>query len=399
MSKATSPSGEYSVKKKPTIGTEDQIAPVLKPAEVDKSTRFLFEDIGPTNQPKVARRDGIKQSGPALDDKAPVFTPEQFSNVKSGGCPNGCCDSIPCCDVHETHCPRFGIFADFLYLHPRDADIAYALPQNGLVVGAAPNGPIATVDPQYEPGIRGGLSYYVDEHTRISSAYTFFESSAVSEVNNANFINPLLLFPNALNVGFAAQPVTAAYDIDFQLIDVQFEGAIKNTEKYWWGYLVGARYGALDQQLQVAYDFALPDGVRILDTTINFDGAGPRIGLQGERQIFPCRKWTVFGRGVANFLAGEFRSTYRQFNETFTLVEAETAFSEDKIVSLLELEVGVAWHSEEGHVRIWGGYMINAWLNTITTSDWIQGVQNENYQDLGDTMTFDGLMAGLELRL
>ena len=378
---------------------EPNLAPVITPAEVNKSGKHLFEDIQPGDQVRTAKRDRIERFGLAPDDKAPVITPEQFLNPKKGGCENGCCDEIPCCNVCE-EAPKWGIFADFLYLHPRNADVAYALPQIGIGLGSAPAGPVVTLDPQYEPGIRAGIYGYLNDHTRIGAAYTRFESRAVSAIDvtgTPNTINPLLIFPGSVNLGFLGQQANAQYDIDFQLVDVQLERTVKNCDQCWWGYLVGARYGVLDQQLRAVYNFAPIIGTKTVDTTVNFDGAGPRIGLQGEHRISPCGKWTVFGRGIANFLVGESRSTYRQTNQ-LGAVEVASAFSEDMIVSLLELEVGVAWHSSSGRLRIWGGYMVNAWLNTTTTPEWINAVQSSTYHGLGDTITFDGLMTGFELR-
>ena len=39
------------------------------------------------------------------------------------------------------------------------------------------------------------------------------------------------------------------------------------------------------------------------------------------------------------------------------------------------------------------GYMFSAWTNVVKTEDWIDGVQTNDFRDMGDTMTFDGLVA------
>ena len=47
------------------------------------------------------------------------------------------------------------VFGEFLYLRPRNAEVAYAMPVDSLITGTQ-IGPTAIVDPGYHPGFRVG---------------------------------------------------------------------------------------------------------------------------------------------------------------------------------------------------------------------------------------------------
>ena len=44
------------------------------------------------------------------------------------------------------------------------------------------------------------------------------------------------------------------------------------------------------------------------------------------------------------------------------------------------------------------GYSFSAWTNVVKTDEFINAVQTNNFLDLGETMTYDGLVARLEGR-
>ena len=49
-------------------------------------------------------------------------------------------------------------------------------------------------------------------------------------------------------------------------------------------------------------------------------------------------------------------------------------------------------------VQLTAGYVFSAWFNTVKTQEFIRSVQQNDFLDLGDTLTFDGLVARAELR-
>jgi len=152
------------------------------------------------------------------------------------------------------------------------------------------------------------------------------------------------------------------------------------------------RYANLDQDLHS--EFSILGSTRV-DTEIDFDGVGPRIGLDGELRL--QRGWLMYGRSVASFMAGEFRRDFRQSN-VLTGPLATVAVADDRIVSQLELELGLGWRNSRGTFRILAGYSLGAWFNTMTTASLIEGVQAGEFDHLDATLLFDGLTGRIEVR-
>ena len=105
--------------------------------------------------------------------------------------------------------------------------------------------------------------------------------------------------------------------------------------------------------------------------------------------------------GGASFLGGEFQANYLQSTNTDPLV-ASTSWKAGRVVTILDLELGLGWTSCKGCFRATADYMVSAWLNTPKTEDFIRAVQNNDFGTLGGSeagrLTFDGPTARVELR-
>lgn len=309
-----------------------------------------------------------------------------------------------CAPAPQVYCPwqpfHLGLFGEFLYLQPRNADVAFAVPQNGIgVPGSAPIGAVAVADPDFSPAFRAGGYFGLGTDARVIATYTRFTSSTDTTLDVAapGVVNPLVLFPGTFNAGYTAQQATSSYDINYQLIDIDYQVMADACQTYWWGYSLGARYARLEQEFGATFPFNTPDGTTTLNTVSNFTGVGPKAGVEGERLLFPSFGLRAYGKGSATFAVGHFAASYQQDNQ-FNGTEAITNIRQDRIVPILDFELGLAWLSPGEHVRISAGYMVAAWFNSMTTSGWITSVQNGTYQPGADTVTFDGLTARGEVR-
>ena len=293
-----------------------------------------------------------------------------------------------------------GVFGEFLYWHVRNDSVSYAVPQNSLLLpGSAPIGPAGATNFNFNFGYRAGGFIGLGSESRLVGTYTHFNNSTNSEVDAAApaVINPLVLFPGTFTPAFAAHTATASQSVNLQMIDVDYEAAAECCKQYWWGYIAGARYAQLDQAFSAAFAFAPPPGATNLNSAVNFNGIGPTAGLQGERIVFPSAGLRVYGKSTASFLVGQFQSSYVQTNAAAG-TQVNTALTSDRIVPVLDLEVGLAWVSPEQRVRISGGYMIAAWFNSVTEAAWIQSVQRADFSPGSNTLTFDGVTARAEVR-
>jgi hypothetical protein len=162
-------------------------------------------------------------------------------------------------------------------------------------------------------------------------------------------------------------------------------------------YTVGVRYGNLQQQFTQTGSFAPPAGVIHTATDIHFNGGGLRLGLDGRRRI-GCGGLSFYGKGFVNVLFGEFSSSYTQTNTTTSVVQAYSTWDDDRVVPVLEYELGLSWQGCCGRLRLSAGYYTAFWFNAITTPEYVQAVQNANFVNLGDTIAFDGLTTRVEYR-
>jgi hypothetical protein len=328
------------------------------------------------------------------------------SSCSSAGCSDcacsscdHCCASKCCygCCLHRT-----GVFGEFLYLSPRNIDLAYAVPQDGIGgIGTVPIGEVGVLDHDYSPGFRAGFNLAVDCCSSFSAAFTWYETDTEDfiSVGAPNVIQPLVMFPGTFNAGFTAQEATASYSLDYQLVDLDYRAILLSGNRYHVNYTAGLRYAHMDQNFNSVFPFATPDGTTTVSSEINFDGFGIRLGLEGERRIFANSGLSLYSKTAVSALAGEMRSSYEQANQ-FNGVEATTAWDDDRVVSICELELGLAWISCSGCVRLSAGYYFAVWNNMVTTPEYINAVQNGTYhdvsQDAEDTIAFDGLVTRLE---
>lgn len=320
------------------------------------------------------------------------------------GMAEGCCD-LGCCDpCVPAWAHRTGVWGKFLYLHPTDADIAHAQQQNGTGgAGTVPFGQIGVVDPDYEPGVRVGGQIACDWCSSVAVSCTFFESSAINSVDvpagvggGLGTVGSLVHHP-ATAITSSVGPVDATYDIKMQIADGEYRRLLAGSECGWINYSVGARYARLEQNFAQLGNFGGSSGGDIdTNTEIDFDGAGIKVGLDGERKM--RGRWSGYGNASLSALVGEFRGDYRQFNETTVTDLAIVSWTDDRVVPMLEYEVGVAWTSCSGHCRAKFGYTAIHYFNTVTTPEFIDAVQANNYTDVGGELTFSGLTSTVEWR-
>ncbi len=302
-----------------------------------------------------------------------------------------CGDDVCCCG------PMWRFFGDYLYLRPRSAEVTYAVPFDGPVTpeGDVPVqvGRIGLVDPDYSSGFRVGFDRIISDCASLGVAYTQLDSDTLDTmtVEAPIVIRSMVIHPSTPNAATDWLSATADYRVDFKLADLDYRCVFSCSERHTLNYLIGARYACLEQDLQTTFTEI---GTEYINTNIDFDGGGIRLGLEGERYAL-CSGWLVYGRATASFVAGDFRASYFQGN-SFDPEIVNTTWKAGRLVSILDLELGIGWSTPGGRLRLTGGYMVNSWFNTVTTADFIGAVQRNDFTDLDDTLTFDGLVVRAE---
>ena len=65
-------------------------------------------------------------------------------------------------------------------------------------------------------------------------------------------------------------------------------------------------------------------------------------------------------------------------------------------MTLLDYEVGIAWSGPQRKWRFATGYTASYWYNAVTNAGYIDAVQSGAYNDVSDTISFDGVTARVE---
>lgn len=315
------------------------------------------------------------------------------------------CARLPEPGHGESVCPwRF--YGEFLYMQPRNGEVVYATPMNGPIVsGAVPIqvGRLGIIDPDYEPGFKVGFGRRLTCESRLGAAFTHYENKAIDQIAatipSTAVIRSMVLHPSSPHATTDFSAASARQDIDFDLADLEYRHVFASGCQYEMNYLVGARFARLEQSF---FSEFVNGGTETVATNICFDGGGIRLGLEGERRAHDCGLM-VYGRSMVSCLAGEFRGEYLQGSTSDPTV-VDTYWKAGRVVTILDIELGVGWVSSSGCFRVTGGYVFSSWLNVVKTNDLIGAVQTNNFDGLaggssfGTGLTFDGLTARAEFR-
>ena len=332
------------------------------------------------------------------------FLDESQDDFQACDCDNTCND---CCTPYWEH--RTSFFAEALYLRPTGIDMAHAIQSTTAGIpqpvtpGAVPDGAVGVLNPVYTPGFRVGGWMALDSCSSIGTSWAKFQSHCENTVvqptgpgqpNNTN-VTSLVIHPNTPAFAPNASRATAGYDVDFQLIDIDYRRLLSGGFRHALNYNVGLRYGNLLQTFQQVAEFNQATGTIQTNTNIRFEGVGLKTGLDGMRQIGNSRL-SFYGKSFISVLFGEVNASYSQVN---TLTGAQQAFSrwaDVRPVPILEYELGLNWISRCGNWRISSGYYTAFWFNAVTTGQYVQAVQTSNFVNVGQTVSFNGLVTRLE---
>ncbi len=305
----------------------------------------------------------------------------------------------PCC---ANQCiPSWEAFGDFLYIRPRNANVAY-----GVVFGGpydtAPTlaTPIQVAQPgtasiDYHPGWRVGFSKALDECNAVVATFSHYEGEDQDSISTDQYlIRSMVSQPSTWSSNAASDWLQAAsdYRMIYSVADVDFRWTFENQNDTRLSLLAGMRYVSLDQRLDV--EFTSTD-VQDIHSQVNFDGAGLRIGFDGQRRT-PFGL-VFYGRAAASLVAGTFRCAYTQ-TSAISGPMVDTGYPADRVVPILDVELGTGLSLWNDKLRLTAGYSFSGWFNIVRTDQFIGAVQANNFTGMHDTLTFDGFVGRVELQ-
>lgn len=353
---------------------------------------------------RVAPDGAVHLDGPGAQWSQPAYAAQpgmQYGQAAPGGFGNRFADWLYNDPVPWQYNHRTGFFGDFMYLRPRNAEVAYALPIEGTVAlgDEVPMGPVAIVDQEYEPGFRAGAVLRLTDGASIRGSYWFFRSESTDSaiaIDPNTPLRSLVIHPNTANAAVDIDTASARQDIDFDLVDIDYRGLILGCESCCdnrcaivLNAVVGGRYANMEQEFRS--NFADATGNTTVNTNVEFRGGGIRLGIESEHHA-TSTGFFVYGSGVSNLMVGEFTANYLQ-NNSVNGIEARSSWEAGRIVPTLDMELGLGWVGPRRRLKFSGGYLVSTWFNVVKTEDWINAVQTSNYDDMSGILTFDGLVA------
>jgi hypothetical protein len=311
------------------------------------------------------------------------------------------CGVVDCCPKSKCHC--LGFYAQALYIRPGNADVVYATEQLGCdPATATPTGPQGLIAPDAELGFRTGVILPVSSCSSIMAGYTWFQSDTNSTIEAQDIQDAVLAFnvahPSFANCNDNSRVASAKFDLDFELVDLAYRRELWADCLTNINWFAGVRYGKLTQEFVAQQVIGSAAGLATVYSDIDFDGIGIRLGIDGER-ISHKTGLFIYGSGGVSFLGGNYRADYVQVNQFGAGTNIALSREDYRVTTLLEAELGVGWQSPKGHVRITAGYMATGWHNTLLTNAFLSDITQTQPFDNDDFLTFDGLVAGFELRL
>jgi len=330
------------------------------------------------------------------------FTSAVINGDFETGSGKACCEasSLESCHCKPLWKHRGGVFAEFLFLRPGNVDVVYATEQTSFdPTLASPTGPVGRVNVDRGTGFRIGAGWGLNDCTSVVATYSWLESDTENTINAVpgNIMNLEVGHPSLITSGAPSNTASAFYDLDFQLLDLDYRSLLWGNRDAALNYLVGLRYGHLSQDFLAEQEIFSAAGLTNVSSEIDFDGFGIRFGLDGMKR----RAGTgmlLYAKGQASFVSGEFKANFVQANQFGGAAVIGNDFEDYRIVSILDAELGLGWESAGGRLRVTGGYLVSGWFNTLTTATYIEGVQSGDFAEMAETLTFDGLVGRLELR-
>jgi hypothetical protein len=366
------------------------------------------------SQPPLAEEDPDAAPSMTEEEAWPAPIPEEGEltefKAECDSCGQKACKCDPaCCLPPWAH--RTGVFGEYLYMRSRDGDVGYAVGIDGDIAQGNPQAqqvqvtPIQIVDTDYTSNYRVGFSFCLTECTSLVATYTSYAGSEDEYLNfdpatnNDDVIRALVLHPvaNDANADFLA--ATANLGIDFDTIDLDYRSVFAASDLGALNYSFGARYANLNQDFSATFSGTGTFDQMVSD--VEFEGAGLRFGLDAERH-HACNGFLAYAKGMGSAVVGIAKTRYQAGNDVDPSI-TDTGWSAGRMITTLDLELGLGWQSPCGHFRFTGGYMASYWFNTVTQDQWIRSVQRNNFVGQHDnmshdTLSFDGLTVRAEYR-
>ena len=155
---------------------------------------------------------------------------------------------------------------------------------------------------------------------------------------------------------------------------------------------LAAAFADITQNFNVLYN-GIDANNDLIGSRIKFDGAGLLAGGQADWKVLD--HVSLYGRAAGSLLVGDFSVQQVELNNNGTTPLTNVQQSFRKITPVLEMGVGVAYHTD--HFRISVGYELTNWFNLVDTPSFVSDVDQGKYQRNISDLGVEGLAVKAEV--
>ena len=150
-----------------------QMSPYGAPQMSPYGMPGAYQPVAPMGYPAAYPPTGQ----PEYDVQQEALDGPGIPGSECNGCGQPGCTQCACSSECWNHC--VAVFGEFLYLRPRNAEVAYGVPIG--LDSVAPMGRLGVVDQDYNPGFRFGASYVLDGCSSVTTQFTYFETDRTDQ--------------------------------------------------------------------------------------------------------------------------------------------------------------------------------------------------------------------------
>ncbi|HXY32713.1 MAG TPA: Lpg1974 family pore-forming outer membrane protein [Planctomycetaceae bacterium] len=350
--------------------------------------------------PAVVRlaSQGVSETSDSNLRSNPFGESASQTNWVAGSC-GGCGDQ----------CSPGGVFggADFLFVRPHFSEAtAFAHASLGPA-GLSVTGEELNFD--YEASFRVFAGYrFEGSDTEVQFTYTRLDNHTSVDAGNPGpgqfLVDP---FGNIVGTATVVDPNSALFGhqitggdhistdagVTLNIYDIEVIKPIPLPCSQWalW-YSFGVRIADVDQTYQSVIDSggAFFSGGKY---SVDFVGAGPRVGLRGERFFGNNRSWSLYADTYASLIVGEYDEDFSQVT-TAPPFAAQQSTKIIRTVPVAEIEMGASW-CPYGRLRFSAGWLFQAWFDLGTSGGKFDGFYTVT--ENANIMSYEGLFVRGEI--
>ncbi len=278
--------------------------------------------------------------------------------------------------------------ADFLLMRPRRRPHDFAIVDP--VGGAAVQGRVAHFDWDTVGAYRVGVGYKLNHGIEFGGEYTYVHSKDDQAI--AKPAGGALYATQSAPFTFdSANSAVGSSNLDLDVIDVEIAKRVEACDGLSLRLSGGTRIATIQQKMGLAYDFTpVGFGISNVNSRIQFDGIGARVGGEGWWSVFD--NFGFYAKAYGSLMSGDFKTHRDQFVNGGRTVVINVEDSFKKVIPVVELGVGVGWHSKNISVKV--GYELQNYFGMVDIIDFPSGTSFKPFYHSGD-LSLEALAASI----